>query len=71
MALTLPQLEKKVTDLENKLKDIDKRLNNLKDGSGGTDSQVLELQRRIGNHDKSISSLVDSVDEINGKLKDK
>jgi peptidoglycan hydrolase CwlO-like protein len=68
MALTPAQLEKKVTDLENKLKDVDKRLTNLKDGTGGTDSNLLELQRRVGNIDKSISSLVDSVDKINAKL---
>ena len=84
MALTPAQLEKKITDLEKKVsglasaKDVSdaedrmgKKIDNVKAGSGGTDSNVAELQRRLGNIDKSISSLVDSVDKINEKLKDK
>jgi archaellum component FlaC len=72
MGLNPQQLEKKVLDLEKKLTDTEKRLdqkiNNVKDGAGGTDSNLLALQGRVKNLEASVSSIVRSIDEINKKL---
>jgi len=74
MGLNPQQLEKKVLDLEKKLAETDKRLDqkisNVKDGSGGTDSNVLALQGRVKNLETSVGSIVRSIDEINKKLND-
>jgi predicted nucleic acid-binding Zn-ribbon protein len=71
MGLNPQQLEKKVLDLEKKLAETDKRLdqkiNNVKDGAGGTDSNLLALSGRVKNLELSVNSLVRSVDEINKK----
>jgi len=72
MGLNPAQLEKKVLDLEKKLADTDKRLdqkiNSVKDGSGGTDSNLLALQGRVKNLETSVSSINRSIDEISKKM---
>ena len=74
MGLNPQQLEKKVLDLEKKLAETDKRLDqkisNVKDGAGGTDSNLLALYGRVKNLETSVNSLVQSVDQINKKMKD-
>jgi len=74
MGLNPQQLEKKVLDLEKKLSETDKRLdqkiNNVKDGAGGTDSNLLALQGRVKNLETSVSSIIRSIDEINKKHND-
>ena len=74
MGLNPQQLEKKVLDLEKKLAETDKRLDqkisNVKDGAGGTDSNLLALQGRVKNLETSVSSIIRSIDEINKKHND-
>jgi len=65
-------LEKKVADLEKKLADTEKRLdqkiNNVKDGAGGTDSNLLALTGRVKNLETSVNSIVRSIDDLNKKV---
>ena len=65
-------LEKKVADLEKKLADTEKRLdqkiNNVKDGAGGTDSNLLALAGRVKNLETSVNSIVRSIDDLNKKM---
>jgi len=65
-------LEKKVADLEKKLADTEKRLdqkiNNVKDGAGGTDSNLLALTGRVRNLETSVNSIVRSIDDLNKKV---
>jgi len=65
-------LEKKVADFEKKPADTEKRLdqkiNNVKDGAGGTDSNLLALTGRVKKLETSVNSIVRSIDDLNKKV---